>query len=88
MDIEGNPIDDPRSRIYLQLERELASDETPDVLLFGGIVYDLAGNPNDSFDDFQTQDSVAPRFAVGVKALAEGATLTPGPSPPWTGGGR
>ena len=75
------PIYDPRSRIYLQLERELASDETPDVLLFGGIVYDLAGNPNDSFDDFQTQDSVAPHFAVGVKALAEGATLTPGPFP-------
>ena len=73
--------DDPRSRIYLQLERELASDETPDVLLFGGIVYDLAGNPNDSFDDFQTQDSVAPRFAVGVRTLAEGATLTPGPFP-------
>ena len=76
-DIDGDPITDPRSRIYLQLADELASDETPDVLLFGGIVYDLAGNPNDS-GDFTTQDSVAPRFAVGVAALAEGATLTPG----------
>ena len=75
--IDGETIDDPRSRIYLQLADELASDETPDVLLFGGIVYDLAGNPNDS-GDFRTQDSVAPLFAVGVAALAEGVTLTPG----------
>ena len=79
-DIEGNPIDDPRSRIYLQLERDLASDETPDVLLFGGIVYDLAGNPNDS-GDFRTQDSVAPLFTVGLRALAEDATLPSGPFP-------
>ena len=75
-DIDGDPITDPRSRIYLQLADELASDETPDVLLFGGIVYDLAGNPNDSIDK-TAEDSVAPRFAVGVAALAEGATLTP-----------
>ncbi len=80
MDIEGNPIDDPRSRIYLQLADELASDETPDVLLFGGIVYDLAGNPNDSVDR-TAEDIVAPLFRVGVAALAEGATLTPGPLP-------
>ena len=78
VDIEGNPIDDPRSRIYLQLADELASDETPDVLLFGGIVYDLAGNPNDSVDR-TAEDIVAPLFRVGVAALAEGATLTPGP---------
>lgn len=80
MDIEGNPIDDPRSRIYLQLADELASDETPDVLLFGGIVYDLAGNPNDSVDR-TAEDTVAPLFRVGVAALAEGVTLTPGPLP-------
>ena len=79
-DIEGNQIDDPRSRIYLQLEDELASDETPDVLLFGGIVYDLAGNPNDS-GDFRTQDSVAPLFTVGLRALAQDATLPSGPFP-------
>lgn len=78
-DIEDNRIDDPRSRIYLQLESELASDETPDVLLFGGVVYDLAGNPNDSLDR-TAENSVAPRFTVGVAALAEGATLT-GPLP-------
>ncbi|MYB85403.1 MAG: hypothetical protein F4X54_11860 [Chloroflexi bacterium] len=80
MDIEGNPIDDPRSRIYLQLADELASDETPDVLLFGGIVYDLAGNSNDSVDR-TAEDIVAPLFRVGLAALAEGATLTPGPLP-------
>ena len=80
LDIEGNSIDDPRSRIYLQLADELASDETPDVLLFGGIVYDLAGNPNDSVDR-TAEDAVAPLFRVGVAALAEGATLTPGPLP-------
>ena len=79
-DIDGDPIDDPRSRIYLQLVDELASDETPDVLFFGGIVYDLAGNPNDSIDK-TAEDNVAPLFAVGVRALAEGATLDPGPLP-------
>ncbi len=78
--IDGREITDPRSRIYLQLVDELASDETPDVLLFGGIVHDLAGNPNDS-GDFRTQDSVAPLFAVGVRALAEGVALAPGPFP-------
>ena len=78
--IDGREITDPRSRIYLQLADELASDETPDVLLFGGIVHDLAGNPNDS-GDFRTQDSVAPLFAVGVRALAEGVSLAPGPLP-------
>ncbi len=79
-DIRGEDITDPRSRIYLQLADELASDETPDVLLFGGIVYDLAGNPNDSVDH-TAEDAVAPLFRVGVAALAEGATLTPGPLP-------
>lgn len=78
MDIEGNQIDDPRSRIYLRLADDLASDETPDVLLFGGVVYDLAGNPNDSVDR-TAEDAVAPLFTVGLAALAEGATLTPGP---------
>ena len=80
MDIEGNEIDDPRSRIYLRLADDLASDETPDVLLFGGVVYDLAGNPNDSVDR-TAEDTVAPLFTVGLAALAEGATLTPGPLP-------
>ena len=80
MDIEGNSIDDPRSRIYLRLADDLASDETPDVLLFGGVVYDLAGNPNDSVDR-TAEDAVAPLFTVGLAALAEGATLTPGPLP-------
>ncbi len=79
-DIEGNEIDDPRSRIYLRLADDLASDETPDVLLFGGVVYDLAGNPNDSVDR-TAEDAVAPLFTVGLAALAEGATLTPGPLP-------
>ena len=80
MDIKGNEIDDPRSRIYLRLADDLASDETPDVLLFGGVVYDLAGNPNDSVDR-TAEDTVAPLFTVGLAALAEGATLTPGPLP-------
>ena len=80
-DINGDPIYDPRSRIYLELARELESDETPDLLLFGGIVYDLAGNPNDSVDFTTVQDSVAPRFSVGVAALPEGATLTPVSAP-------
>ena len=80
MDIKGEEITDPRSRIYLRLADDLASDETPDVLLFGGIVYDLAGNPNDSVDR-TAEDTVAPLFTVGLAALAEDATLTPGPLP-------
>lgn len=86
-DINGDDIDEPRSRVYLELARELESDETPDLLLFGGIVHDLAGNPNDSVDcsldsdDCRIRDSVAPRFAVGVRALAEGETLASSPAP-------
>ncbi len=79
-DIDGGPIDDPRSRIYLRLESELGSNETPDLLLFGGIIHDLAGNPNDSVDR-TAEDTVAPLFTVGLAALAEGATLAPGPLP-------
>ena len=80
-DINGDPIYDPRSRIYLELARELESDETPDLLLFGGIVYDLAGNPNDSIDVTTVQDNVAPRFSVGIAALSEDSTLTASPAP-------
>ncbi|MCY4581515.1 MAG: hypothetical protein OXE50_01765 [Chloroflexi bacterium] len=79
-DINGDPID-PRSRVYLELARELESNETPDLLLFGGIVYDLAGNPNDSEDVTRVIDNVAPRFTVGVRALAEGASLDSIPAP-------
>ena len=78
--IDGHDFD-PRSRVYLELARELESNETPDLLLFGGIVYDLAGNPNDSEDVTRVIDSVAPRFSVGVRALAEGETLTSAPAP-------
>ncbi|MXY59331.1 MAG: hypothetical protein F4Y96_02320, partial [Chloroflexi bacterium] len=48
MDIEGNSIREPRSRVYLELAGDLAADAEPDVVVVGGAVFDLAGNTNDA----------------------------------------
>ena len=37
---------DPRSRVYVKLDRPLGSGETPEVQLRHGAVRDIAGNPN------------------------------------------
>ena len=66
-DINGEEIEDPRSRVYLRLAEAPAGDETPDLLFFGGAVYDLAGNPSDS-GDIEIQDGIAPGFTVFVSA--------------------
>ncbi|MDE2837400.1 MAG: SwmB domain-containing protein [Chloroflexota bacterium] len=70
IDINGDLIDDVRARIYVQVARELRADETPEVLLFGGGVHDLAGNPNPS-QNVPTRDGIAPRFTITVTATAQ-----------------
>ena len=91
IDINGELIDDVRSRIYIEVARELEADETPELLLFGGGVYDLAGNPNES-ENKETQDGIAPRFTITVTAVTPGevpaSAGTTGTSAGTTGEGR
>ncbi|MCY4583260.1 MAG: SwmB domain-containing protein [Chloroflexi bacterium] len=68
IDINGELIEDVRSRIYVELARELKADETPELLLFGGGVYDLAGNPNET-ENVRTRDGIAPRLTITVTAV-------------------
>ena len=69
-DINGGVIDDTRTRIYIELARELKADETPVVFLPGGGIHDLAGNTNES-QDVTPRDGIAPRFIVTVTATAQ-----------------
>ena len=69
-DINGEVIPDTRTRIYLQLARELKADETPDIAIFGGVVLDLAGNSNVT-EEITPRDGIAPRFTVTVTATAQ-----------------
>ncbi|MCY4581243.1 MAG: hypothetical protein OXE50_00355, partial [Chloroflexi bacterium] len=68
IDISGDLIPDVRSRIYVELARDLGASETPEVLLFGGGVQDLAGNANDS-ENVRTRDGIAPHLAMTVTAI-------------------
>ena len=68
IDIFGDLIPDARSRIYVELARQLGADETPEVLFFGGGVRDLAGNANDS-ENVRTRDGIAPHLAMTVTAI-------------------
>ena len=63
-------IDDVRTRIYIELARELKADETPVVFLPGGGIHDLAGNTNES-QDVTPRDGIAPRFTVTVTGAAQ-----------------
>ena len=74
-DINGEVIEDTRTRIYLQLARELKADETPDIALFGGVIHDLAGNSNVTEDIDDTRDGIAPRFTVTVTATAQDRSI-------------
>ncbi len=69
-DINGEVIEDTRTRIYIELARELEADETPEVVIFAGIVHDLAGNTNES-EEITPRDGIAPRFTVTVTATAQ-----------------
>ena len=62
---------DARSRVYLRLARPLRADETPEFVLAGGAVMDVAGNANES-QVVEPEDGIAPRFTVRVVAVEEG----------------
>ena len=70
VDINDDLIDDVRTRIYIELARELKADETPLVFLPGGGIHDLAGNTNES-QDVTPRDGIAPRFTVTVTGAAQ-----------------
>ena len=61
----------PASLVYLELSRELGSDETPDVQVLSGAVSDLAGNTN-SPSLITPEDKIEPGFAVTITGDAEG----------------
>ena len=55
------------SRVYLELSRELGSDETPVIQALSGAVSDLAGNTN-APSLTTPQDRIEPGFAVTITA--------------------
>ncbi len=78
LDLDGNTEEgvDPRSRIYIELAEELASDAEPTVLVVGGAVFDLAGLTNESktVSDSTTpkvEDWIAPKITVTVTGTAD-----------------
>ncbi len=70
IDINREFIPDTRTRIYIELARELMADETPEVTIFAGGALDLAGNASDT-EAFTPRDGIAPRFTVTVTATAQ-----------------
>ena len=69
-DIEGMPISEPRSRVYVELAEPLAADATPSVVVLGGAALDLAGNANDSETLSKSTDWIAPTLTVTVTGTA------------------
>ena len=65
-DLDGGSIE-PSSRVYLELSRELGSDETPVIQALSGAVSDLAGNTN-APSLTTSQDRIEPGFAVTITA--------------------
>ncbi len=63
-DIADEYITEPRSRIYLELAEDLASDAEPTVLVVGGAVFDLASNTNPAKTLSKAQDWIAPTLTV------------------------
>ena len=70
IDINGELIPDTRTRIYIELARELKADETPEVTIFAGGALDLAGNAS-ATEEFTPRDGIAPRFTVTVTGTAQ-----------------
>ena len=64
-DIDGNCLETPGSRIYLQLSADLASDATPTIQLLGGAFKDIAGN-NNVTDSFKAVDRIAPGIDITI----------------------
>ncbi len=57
---------DPRSRVYLELDAELGSAETPRVSILGGAVTDLAGNQNTPPQRLLTEDKIPAGLTITV----------------------
>ncbi len=70
IDINGELIEDTRTRIYIELARELKADETPEVTIFAGGALDLAGNAS-ATEAITPYDGIAPRFTVTMTATAQ-----------------
>ena len=64
--LDGEKIH-PAARVYLELSRELGSDETPVIQALSGAVSDLAGNTN-APSLTTPQDRIEPGFAVTITA--------------------
>ena len=69
---------EPRARIYLELESELASDETPTIQLLGGVFKDVAGNNNVTQSLEDVQDRITPGISITITSDsgATGRTAT------------
>ena len=67
---------EPRARVYLQLGDELESDETPDIQVLGGVLYDVAGNPNAVQQFTDTVDKIAPGISIAITATGETTNRT------------
>ena len=70
MDFDGDTFD-PRSRVYVKLDRALGSGERPEVQLRHGAVRDLAGNPNDGTAPEKAIDRIGPLLTVTVNGAVQ-----------------
>lgn len=70
LDVDGNCIEMPKARVYLQLADELEPDEKPEVEVLGGAVLDLAGNSNDP-GKITADDAIAPGLTVTINPGSE-----------------
>ena len=69
-DFDGDTFD-PRSRVYVKLDRALGSGERPEVQLRHGAVRDLAGNPNDGTAPEKAIDRIGPLLTVTVNGAVQ-----------------
>ena len=62
---------DPRSSVYVKLDRPLGSGETPEVQLRQGAVRDIAGNPNAGTSPQEAIDRIGPLLTVTVNGAVQ-----------------
>ena len=74
-DSEGKNFDgkdfDPRSSVYVKLDRPLGSGERPEVQLRQGAVRDLAGNPSNGTSPKKAIDRIGPLLTVTVNGAVQ-----------------
>ena len=70
VDFDGGMFD-PRSRVYVKLDRPLGSGERPEVQLRHGAVRDLAGNPNVGTAPKKAIDRIGPLLTVTVNGAVQ-----------------